>query len=94
MGPGVPGLEHDPPLYHFDLSEEEFSQMLIDPVEFLRMLGLGPEQNVAMDGVVNVQLPNPTQAWSGNGWQPVDRVRKKRWCCELVAQTLLCHWHN
>jgi hypothetical protein len=33
-GPGVAGLELDPPLYHIDLTPERFAELQTDPVRF------------------------------------------------------------
>jgi len=34
-GPGVPGMEDEAPLYHFDLSMDELVELIMDPEVFL-----------------------------------------------------------
>jgi len=95
MGPGVPGLEDDPPSYHFDIDDKDFEQLITDPAAFLGTLGLGPAQGVAMDGVVNVQLPN--MAWSDDGWQPLDETqtpKARHKCIHVYAQLIIAWPHH
>lgn len=42
-GKGIKGMEHDPPLYHFDVNPDEWESLIADPAGFLRKLGLGEE---------------------------------------------------
>jgi hypothetical protein len=44
-GPGVPGMEDDIPLYHFDVSAEEMEELIADPDEFVVRLGLRPDKD-------------------------------------------------
>jgi hypothetical protein len=73
-GPGVPGLEHDPPVFHFDLGMEQMPELLRDPVRFLKGLGLGPEQGVAPKGYMSVRLTGPEWIWNGRRWLASDEV--------------------
>jgi hypothetical protein len=66
-GPGVPGLEYDPPLYHIDLTGDRLAELQADPVPFLRRLELGPEE-VAPDDVITVRLTTPRWGWNGQVW--------------------------
>jgi hypothetical protein len=34
-GPGVPGVEYDPPLFHYDLTREEMLELLANPAKFV-----------------------------------------------------------
>jgi hypothetical protein len=67
-GPGVRGLEYDPPVFHFDLPTERIAELLSEPVAFLARLGLGPEQGVAPAGAMTVRLTSPKWAWNGRNW--------------------------
>jgi hypothetical protein len=66
-GPGVPGLEHDPPLYHIDLTARRLYELQADPVPFLRRLGLGPDE-VAPDDTMTVEVTAPMWRWDGRTW--------------------------
>ena len=39
-GPGIAGLEHCPPFYHFDLDPKELERFFADPGKVLKELGL------------------------------------------------------
>lgn len=73
-GPGIEGLEHDPPVYHFDLEQPMMEQLLANPVEFLAGIGLGPEQGVALGGTMEVRLTGDQWAWEGNRWLTREEV--------------------
>ena len=67
-GPGVPGLEHDSPVFHFDLGMDLMPELMGNPVEFLKRLGLGPEQGVAPKGSMDVRLTDNEWTWTGRQW--------------------------
>lgn len=67
-GPGAPQLQGDPPVFHFDLTSEQLSVLLADPVAFLARLGLGPNEGVAVGGEVAVRLSEPRWIWNGDRW--------------------------
>jgi hypothetical protein len=47
-GPGVPGMEDDIPLYHFDVSAEEMQELIADPDGFLSAWDSDPTKTVNM----------------------------------------------
>jgi hypothetical protein len=68
-GPGVPGMEYEAPLYHFDVPATRMQELEADPVAFLARLGLGPDQGVAPRGSMTVQVTSPDEwAWNGRNW--------------------------
>jgi hypothetical protein len=102
-GPGVPGLEHDPPVFHFDLGMELMPELLANPVEFLEQLGLGPEQGVAPKGFMSVRLTGPEWTWNGHQWvaredqlgsaEDADAPRSS--CCYISGPAeMTCHTHE
>ena len=102
-GPGVPGLEHDPPVFHFDLGMELMPELLANPVEFLKELGLGPEQGVAPKGYMSVRLTGPEWTWNGREWvgredQEVsskDAGTARSSCCYISGPAeMTCHTHE
>jgi hypothetical protein len=101
-GPGVPGLDHDPPVYHFDLATEMMPDLMADPVEFLRRIGLGPEQGVAPKGAMAVRLTDAEWLWDGTRWiSREDQPQKadnagvpSTSCCYISGPAeMTCHTH-
>jgi hypothetical protein len=93
-GPGVPGAEHDTPLYHVDISKKDADKLVADPIGVLERLGVGPEEGIAPDGTMSVTLGLPDQAWTGGGWTDVDAPSAtSTWCCYVVGDTTTCHQH-
>lgn len=97
-GPGVPGLEEDPPLYHFDIDVDEMEELSADPAGFLQRLGLGPDKGIAPTG--NVQLiTHPGMRWSGREWMRRDAAEEARLpakpkaCCYVSDDSMICHTH-
>jgi hypothetical protein len=107
-GPGVPGLETDPPVFHFDLGMDLMPELVADPVGFLRGLGLGPDQGVAPKGSMTVRLTSPEWAWDGSRWvaqedQPVADdagapdagTHARSSCCYISGpEEMTCHTHQ
>jgi len=91
-GPGVPGMEHDPPLYHFDIDQDNLDKLRADSVGFLKRLGIGREQGIAPNGAMNRQLALANPAWSANGWVDVP-LGARGWCCHVVGDTTTCYNH-
>ncbi len=108
-GPGVPGLEYDPPLYHIDLTAERLAELQADPVPFLRGLGLGPDE-VAPGDEITVQLTSPRWGWNGRIWVRAEAAADDvvvrddggvdggplvgHGCCYMTADGMTCHWHH
>lgn len=102
-GPGVAGLEHDPPVFHFDLEMDLMPELLENPVEFLRQLGLGPEQGVAPKGTMTVRLTGPEWTWNGVRWvaredqavATVEASASSTSCCYISGPAeMTCHTHD
>jgi len=108
-GPGVPGLEYDPPLYHIDLSADRLAELQADPVPFLRRLGLGPDE-VAPDDTMTVRLTTPKWGWNGTRWVEAEVAGDDEFvldagtdagttavhsCCYSSGPAeITCHMHN
>jgi hypothetical protein len=68
-GPGVPGMEYEAPVFHFDVPATRMQELEADPVAFLARLGLGPDQGVAPRGRMTVEVISPDEwAWNGRNW--------------------------
>lgn len=97
-GPGVSGMEHDTPMFHIDVEGVAIDRLRIDPIGFLKQLGIGAEQGIAPDGVMNVTLARPNQAWTENGWvdlddRPESAKKKIKWCAFVVGNDTIVHNH-
>ena len=103
-GPGVNGLETDPPLYLFDLEPAQLFEMAADPVGFLKRLGLTREQGIGPQGHISVCMPNPTLQWSHqkDQWVQVDGLQAEadlragavKWCTYVVGDKTIVHAHE
>lgn len=97
-GPGVDGLDQDPPLFHFDIDSDQIEDLLNDPQGFLTRIGLGPDQGIAPNGRVNV-ITNFNQQWTGRAWRKRDvgaEARPRRapkGCCYVSDDSVICHVH-
>ena len=94
-GPGVKGLESDPPLYHFDLEPEDVDALIANPIEVLNRLGLGVEQGIAPGGNVHV-ITNFDQLWDGKKWRARNsgaRPSRPLGCCYVSDNSVVCHAH-
>ncbi|MDQ4092810.1 MAG: hypothetical protein M3143_05220 [Actinomycetota bacterium] len=100
-GPGVEGLEHDPPVFHFDVKTDLMPELLADPVEFLKQLGLGPEQGVAPKGLMTVRLTGAEWIWNGRQWVATEDqtlasgdAGVSSSCCYISGPAeMTCHTH-
>jgi hypothetical protein len=102
-GPGVEGLETDPPLYHFDIDFDQVWRLIADPVGFLAELDLGPEQGIAPEGNVNV-ITTFAHEWTDHAWRRSgsdegDQTHEAgsttlRGCCYTSDDSLVCHKHS
>jgi hypothetical protein len=98
-GKGVEGLEHCPPVYHFDLSGEEFQRLLKNPKEVLASMGKEALASVDLDleSPVSVRLGAWSQAYSETeGWHEADPEPQTMWtpvCCYASADQVVCHKH-
>lgn len=80
-GPGVQTMERDTPLYHFDIDKRQLDKLLANPVDFCKRLGIGPDQQIARNGVMNVVM---VQGLIEPG---------TKWCCYTAGDTTTCHPH-
>jgi hypothetical protein len=84
-GPGVPGMENDPSLYHVDLDRDNLDKLLADPVGFFEHLGVGPEQGIAPHGTMKV-------VYAVEKTDPASK-KKPKVCIFVVADTAIVHPH-
>ena len=90
-GPGVEGFETDPPLFHFDVAREDLPRLVDSPTDFLRDLGLGPEQGIDPKSTVSVILSG--RRWNGKKWLPGPMPVGTIWtyvCCYMVDEEVHC----
>ena len=86
-GPGVPGMEDDIPLYHFDVSPEEMKELIADPDGFIVRLGLRPDEDHEY-GKVNLRLAGPISD------APDGRMTSHS-CCYISGESeMTCHTHE
>jgi hypothetical protein len=86
-GPGVPGMEDDIPLYHFDVSPEEMKELIADPDGFVVRLGLRPDEDHEY-GKVNLRLAGPSSD------APDGRMTSHS-CCYISGESeMTCHTHE
>ena len=89
-GPGIKGLEHCPPAYHFDFSHEEFQTFIADPAETMKQLGLKLT-------VATVTLSRWSESYSEKaGWSArAPSARAKGVCCYSSGDGgVTCHMHG
>jgi hypothetical protein len=90
-GPGVPGMEDDIPLYHFDVSPEEMKELIADPDEFVVRLGLRPATDREY-GKVNLRLAG-RDSDDPDGGAPPDGGTSHS-CCYISGESeMTCHTH-
>jgi hypothetical protein len=90
-GPGVAGLEDEPPMYHFDVPPEDCDELIQDPVGYLAKLDL--TRDIAPQGDIVFTLEGYGETWvPGEGWvdreQPADYATKG--CCCHTRHGVLC----
>jgi hypothetical protein len=102
-GPGVPGLEGDTPLYHFDVEGEDLRDLAADPDDFVTRLGLRPDKdrqypkmNFRLVGLAadapNGGLPKtlPPDGGPPDGGPPPSHS-----CCYVSGDDeMTCHMHD
>lgn len=109
-GPGVEGLEYDPPLFHIDVRKDRFDELVADPVRFLRSLGLSADDGVAPEDAMTVRFTGSKWAWNGSRWverqAPDPAVLQSdggtdggglqgHSCCYTSGpDEMTCHWHH
>ena len=90
-GPGVPGMEDDIPLYHFDVSAEEMEELIADPDGFVVRLGLRPDRDREY-GKVNLRLAG-RESDDPDGGTPPDGGTSHS-CCYISGESeMTCHTH-
>jgi hypothetical protein len=81
-GPGVPGLEHEAPVYHFDVRPDDFDEFIRDPARYLERLGLtrdeAPRGQISRVGVLDSEVWEPGKGWMDN---PPDPQFWRTGCC-------------
>ena len=109
-GPGVEGLEYDPPLFHLDVRADRFRELIDDPVSFVRSLGLGADDGVAPDDSMTVRFTGSRWTWNGSRWEPRQAsdltvlppdggtdggTVPGHSCCYISGpDEMTCHWHS
>jgi hypothetical protein len=105
-GPGVEGLEYDPPLFHLDVRKDRFRELIADPVRFLRSVGLGAEDGVAPDDEMTVRFTGSRWQWNGSRWESRQAsdlpdagdnagTDAGHSCCYISGpDEMTCHWHD
>ncbi|MFG2641855.1 hypothetical protein ACGFYP_12930 [Streptomyces sp. NPDC048370] len=92
-GPGVAGMEQDPPLFHYDVSPEEVPSLLADPVKFLKERGMGEEQGIAPGGKMTVTFTSNT--WDGAQWvEESGGPELRHSCCYVTDAQSVCVPHS
>jgi hypothetical protein len=91
-GPGVAGLEHCPPTYHFDFSHEEFMAFVANPAVSMKHLGLHFQ-------VTSITLAQWHEWYSEKeGWTPNTELARRPpsgVCCHGGADGgVRCHMHK
>jgi hypothetical protein len=85
-GGKIEGLEHCPPMYHFDFStNEEFEEFLQNPEPTLEQLGVPAPKNLAIDLVRWDESYSETEGWE-------DRAMRGA-CCVASDGGVHCHRH-
>jgi len=87
-GGRIEGLEHCPPLYHFDLSEDELYEFVRNPESTLNRL------DVPVPKPLSIVLARWDDAFSEiEGWQSVGAEHNLRGCCYTTDGGMICHRH-
>lgn len=104
-GPGVPGLENDIPLYHFDVEMEDMRQLIADPDDFVARLGLRPDttrQYPKMNLLRGGFAFDATDGGAPDGGAPTtlpegglpDGGTPPHSCCYTTEEAMICHMHT
>jgi hypothetical protein len=89
-GPGVPGMEDDIPLYHFDVSAE-IAELIADPDGFVVRLGLRPDKDREY-GKVSLRLAGRDSDDPDGGTPPDGGTSHS--CCYISGESeMTCHTH-
>lgn len=90
-GPGIKGLEHCPPLTHFDLSEDDFAALLENPEAVMKRFGIKSKAS-------SITLLRWDETYSPvKGWEKVgsdQRPKRPRACCYATDEGMVCHRHE
>lgn len=93
-GKGVPGLEGDPPLYHFDATPEEMAQLLADPHRFLKEAGLPTSAAGRISLCKWAEAYSPEHGWQKRADGGSDTAVRPKSCCYVSGDTeITCHMH-
>ena len=82
-GPGVPGMEDDIPVYHFDILDEDVPAMLADPIGFLSSRGIEAYQRMDPQTRMQVTMVSAPNVTAGASW-----------CCYDIGEGRRCHLHE
>jgi hypothetical protein len=80
-GPGVPGMEDDTPLWHFDIELTDIPALVTRPTEFLQGTGFVQIIDESRD-VTFVGRPDP------------DVEAGTHLCCYQSGSQTICHYHK
>ncbi|MET9761123.1 hypothetical protein ABZ016_18980 [Streptomyces sp. NPDC006372] len=94
-GPGVPGMEGDAPLFHYDVPPEDLPTLLADPVKYLEQRGMGREQGIAPDGRMDILFTSANRVWDGSQWTDEDGgIEPRHVCCYVTDCQSVCVPHS
>jgi hypothetical protein len=75
-GPGVSGMEYDPPLFHYDLEADEVQDFLLDPATFVaERLDMTAEQRALQPPDRRCTVIVSDLIWSDSGWHRLRTLR-------------------
>ncbi|CAM3735133.1 hypothetical protein [Smaragdicoccus niigatensis] len=88
-GPDAPFAQHDYPVYHFDISDDDVPEMLKDPIGFLTKRGV--KQYIDNPPAsMSVTMAPLEKKLTENG----DASAVVKWCCYDVGEGRTCVRHN
>jgi hypothetical protein len=98
-GPGVPGLEADTPLYHFDVPAERMAEFVRDPDAFAARLGLRPPRDREYAHVnlrvIPASADSAFEAAAGDEPTVLGVEAAPHACCYLSGEDeITCHMHD
>ena len=98
-GPGVPGLEDDSPLCHFDVPAERMAEVVRDPEAFATRLGLRPPRAREYAPVTLRVIPSSAdstfEATAGDEPTVLGVEAAPHACCYLSGEDeITCHMHD
>ncbi len=98
-GPGIPGMEDDTPLYHFDVPADQMAELIADPDAFLTRLGLRPARDRKYAKVnlrvLEASADAPDGGTSPEGGTTLPEGGMPHSCCYFSGESeMTCHTHE